>query len=217
MADESPIQNDNYTAKSVILVSRNQNEPLPVQLEDGKAVVGDSAANSGIAQVLVPVPDGDDTHFLNGDGAWTVPPGGEGTFTAEQLTLSLDTEAAGLTGNDNIEWTDSTGDTASITWSLLAPESVELASGVYVLDSHILFTTDIPSVLSIVVPTLEGVGQVPGLAGLASSIESEVSLISGSRMLVLTAPATLVMNAQINLDAAASIYLTSSIVITRIS
>lgn len=78
MADESPIQNDNYTDKSVILVSRNQNEPLPVQLQDGKAIVGDSAVNSGVAQVAVPVPDGNVAHFLNGLGAWTTPAGGGG-------------------------------------------------------------------------------------------------------------------------------------------
>lgn len=89
MADESPIQNDNYTAKSVILVSRNQNEPLPVQLEDGKAIVGDSTANSGIAQVAVPVPDGDNTHFLNGDGEWAAPAGGGVSQLGWRTTFSL--------------------------------------------------------------------------------------------------------------------------------
>jgi hypothetical protein len=96
MADESPIQNDNYTAKSVILVSRNQNEPLPVQLEDGKTIVGNSASNSGISQVTVPVPDGDPTHFLNGDGEFVESGGGGGGTPQRSWTVRC---AAALPGS----------------------------------------------------------------------------------------------------------------------
>jgi hypothetical protein len=72
MPDDRPVLRRDYNGKSVVLVARSDGDPLPVALPDGHALVGKASDNDGVDTVEVPVPDGDGTHFLNGDGEWVV-------------------------------------------------------------------------------------------------------------------------------------------------
>jgi hypothetical protein len=168
---------------------------------------------------LIAVPSGTEGQVptYQADGTLAPADSSGGGVAIEQLTVSVDTEITGLTGNDNIAWTDSTGNTDSITWAIGTPTEIELAAGTYLVDVAILFTTSLPeSAENLILLKIDGVSQTPVIRGYAHATASEVGVINSTRTLVLATAATLVINAQINFDTTASVYQSSAVVLTKI-
>lgn len=200
--------------------------PYQTQIGDGVHIPADLLTAAGeIAQrgangQLTAVASGTEGQVPTYQADGTLAPadsGGGSGATIEQLTVSVDTEITGLTGNDDIAWTDSTGNTDSITWAIGTPTEIELTAGTYIVDAAILFTTDLTeSAENLIIFELDGVAQTPTIRGYAHATASEVGVLNGSRTLVLDTAATFVINAQINLNTTATVYQTSAIVITKI-
>lgn len=51
--EDHPVLKSAYNGKSVVLVSRNEGEPLPIALPDGHTIIGASTENDGVATAAV--------------------------------------------------------------------------------------------------------------------------------------------------------------------
>lgn len=191
--DGTHVPLNTFTDAGQILVSRTNGEPVALPIGEDDQVLG----------------------VEDGTVAWVDASGGGGAFAVEQVTFTLDSQMA-HDGNDDIAWTDTTTESASITWDIGDPTEINLAAGVYLVDVAVLVVSDNPNGGNTVILKLDGVNQLP-IFDMQIPLGGESTTLGGTRTLRVLAPAVLTVNVAVQLSSTASIEANTAVVVTRIA